>query len=81
MTRHGEAILINGGSTGIVAETARLAERGARVAIAARREDKLHAVVAAIVANFYTQATHASSVARAIAFRSSSRPMSTSTRS
>lgn len=47
----GKVILITGGSTGIGAETARLlAARGATVAIAARRKDKLDEVVSDIKA-------------------------------
>ena len=45
----GKIVLITGGSTGLGAETARLlAARGAKIAVAARRKDKLDVVVADI---------------------------------
>ncbi|CAN2535940.1 putative+oxidoreductase [Methylocapsa aurea] len=45
----GKIVLITGGGVGLGAETARhLAARGARLAVAARRKDKLDAVVAEI---------------------------------
>lgn len=47
----GKIVLITGGSTGLGAETARyLASRGARIAVAARRKEKLDEVVAQVVA-------------------------------
>lgn len=48
----GKVVLITGGGTGLGADTAQLlAARGARVAVAGRRKDKLDEVVAAIEAS------------------------------
>ena len=52
-TIQGMSVLITGGGSGIGEATARfLAERGAKVTISGRREDKLAAVVADIVDSY-----------------------------
>ena len=60
-----KVVLITGGSTGIGAEVARLlASRGARVAVAARRKDKLDGVVSEIAAAGGTARAYALDVTR-----------------
>ncbi|CAB3810757.1 hypothetical protein LMG27177_07441 [Paraburkholderia fynbosensis] len=74
----GKVVLITGGSTGIGAAVARrLAASGAKVAVAARRKDKLDEVVAAIVA----EGGAAKRTREPSPMRSSSPTTSTSTRS
>jgi NADP-dependent 3-hydroxy acid dehydrogenase YdfG len=63
----GKVVLMTGGSTGIGAAVARrLAASGAKVAVAARRKDKLDEVVAAIVAEGGAAKAYARAIAYAI---------------